>query len=229
MEKMEKIVSLLSVIVASLALIFSYYAYKQISKQQVQSKQIDAVTELVEYIHNSTIQLTINVKNENTRSIIRQNLTLFEISNYGDVEYGSVKLDSMKIYLKEGEKFPIFFNSYVTNPLIPKEIADILKNFYSYGISISTAENLNKESHIIFSNLIFLEEQAQTNNIEEEEDNKSERVQLYSTLKNVPAYINFGELKKYSKLLQKEIMEWYKKQGVDNINIRNEDYLNSFL
>lgn len=217
---MDKILSISSLFISLLTLGFTCYVYTQIAKQQIQSKQIDVVTELVEYIHNTHIQITISAENEGdkTRSINRFGLTLFEIANYNLDDYGNINLDSMPIYFKNDEKYPIFFNSYLNNPLLPKEIADVLRSFYSYDIGVCINENLNTKSYVVFSNLDFLESQTEISRVEKTQ-------QLYYIFRDAPAYENLGEFQKYSRLLKKKITEWYDRQGIDDINIREEDYL----
>lgn len=227
-DRSTKIINWGSFAISIATLILAWVIYCEFGHQQVQSKQIEAVSQLVEYIHNTTIRLEVSQTQENgTASINRYNRTLFEL------RYDDTVPDSLGIYLRLGEAFPINFNSYVCNPLIPKEIADILSCYYSYATSGGISDSImNRRSHVYLSNLEFIEEQMlKADGLMKENEGKyaisadQKKYNYYYTMLKAPAYCNWGDFVKYSILLKKAIGEWYKEQGIDNINIRESDYM----
>jgi len=223
-----KILNWGSLAISMATIVLAWVIYCKFGYQQVQSKQIEAVSQLVEYIHNTTIQLKITQRREDgIISINRYNRTLFEL------EHDDCASDSLGIYLKSSEAYPLEFNSYVSNPLIPKEIADILLSFYSYSTSGGINDSImSQRNHVYISNLDFKEEQMlKASGIMKENEGKypisfdKEKHSYYYTMLRAPAYQNWGNFVKYSILLKKAIAKWYKEQGIDNINIRESDYM----
>lgn len=152
---MIKVVNLGSLFTSIAMLILAFVIYKQFGYQQVQSKQIEAVSQLVEYIHENPIQIVVQKKNnKNSIQPMIINCTLFELCDNDLIP------DSLNVYCREGEMFPLEFRSYVCNPLIPLEIADILSSFYSHGIKWKDEGNMNKKEYIWISNLKSIEEKV---------------------------------------------------------------------
>lgn len=227
-DRATKIINWGSFAISIATLILAWVIYSEFGRQQVQSKQIEAVSQLVEYIHNTTIRLSVSQKQEDgIISVNRYNRTLFELRHDEFIS------DSLSIYLKMGEAYPIVFNPYVCNPLIPKEIADILSSFYSYSISGGISDSImSQRSHVYLSNLEFLEEQMlKADGLIKENEGKyatsvdPNKCSYYYTMLNAPAYCNWGNFVECSISLKKAIGKWYKKQGIDNINIRESDYM----
>lgn len=225
-NKIKFAIGIISFILTCLTLWIAYLAYERFAYQQIQSKQIEVVTELVEYIHKSPIHLSVF----NKGSGMFNNLTLFELSNMESIP------DSLEIYFKEGYEYPVVFDTYIRNPLIPKEIADVLINFHSYSISIANDSIMKRKGYIMLTSLDFIEKQARERDLllEESETNplfQTNRENLnYFRLRKASAYKNYGALVKYSGLLKSRIVNWYDKQGigVNDINIRDKDLLDSF-
>lgn len=225
-EKINILLTVIAIFISGFTCYLAHLAYEKFAYQQIQSKQIEAVTDLVEYIHKSTINLLI-AKDEN---VMTKNATLFELSEDMNIP------DSLDIYFKENQAYPLLFTPFVINPLIPKEIADILIYYHSYPISLANDSIMRQRGYIVLTSLEFIEEQSDKENNMAIQDNKSSnfktkpQINPYFQLRNAPAYQNYGELVKYSMQLKNTIKNWYKKQGVDynDINIRDNDFIYSF-
>lgn len=225
-EKINLGIGITGVVLAGFTLWIAYLAYEKFAYQQIQGKQIEAVTELVEYIHKSTINLSV----QNKGSGMIKNMTLFELSENESIP------NSLEIYFTEGHEYPIVFEPYIINPLIPKEIADVLINFHSYPISIGNDSIMKEKGYIRLTSLDFINKQAMERDILFEKNKanplfQNNRDTLFNfQLVKAPAYRNYGTLVKYSELLKSKIRSWYNKQGigVDDINLRDKDLLHAF-
>ena len=230
-----KVVNLGNLFTSIATLILAFVIYKQFGYQQVQSKQIEAVSQLVEYIHENPIQIVVQTKNNtNTIHPMIINCTLFELCDNDLIP------DSLNVYCREGEMFPFEFRPYVCNPLIPLEIADVLSSFYSHGIKWKDEGHMNKTEYIWISNLKSVEEKVIINskgvetisdktlqNRKKQYDTPQSKKQFkrcYSMI-YAPAYKDWGSFVSYSKQLKNMIKKWYKEQGINNINIREYDYM----
>lgn len=153
--------SVLSIIISFVSLAFSIFVYNRSDFQQVQSKQVDAVTRLVEYIHNTPLKITKVICNiDGGNSVSRNNFTLFEL------EDAYCKNNSSDIYLSDGEPYPIDFLESVFNPLISKEIADMLKCYHSHKVGSCGEESiLRKKSSVRLSNLKFIDQCAASDSL----------------------------------------------------------------
>lgn len=217
MSKTEVILSIANVIVAAATLSLSYMIYRKYLYQQVQSRQMNIVIDLVEYIQNTPIKVYCSQRDENDKSTsnINNNALLFEMRAFSYIPKETL------IWFAPDMPHPIDFTKFSSNPLLPKTIADILVNFNSYNIRLITEEQLeDKDNKVILYNLKSVEDHGY--NLDSHQKETSNK--MYWSYTNAPAYKNWDSFVKHSILLKKAIIAWLHDQGVDNINVRDSDF-----
>ena len=110
----------LSIIISLGALILSIVSFTQTLNLEAKSRQLDVVTDIIEYIQNHPIDIRY--------SGVSYTATLFEIAGCPRKEIP----DTAQIVFRYGEPYPITFKEYAINPFVPKEIADIMIDYWSY-------------------------------------------------------------------------------------------------
>lgn len=132
-EKINFLISILAFLIS----VFSFYQSYQANRKQyytaIESKQVEEMVNLVSYIEDTPFYIEFYDVDKfgNPAGYHHTNMTLFEMTYLPQDSL----MDNATIYFMEGEKYPITFEQYVRNPLLPKEIADILYKYCSSLVS----------------------------------------------------------------------------------------------
>lgn len=201
----------LSIIISLGALILSIVSFTQTLNLEAKSRQLDVVTDIIEYIQNNPIDIRY--------SGVSYTATLFEITIYPGKEIP----DTAQIVFRYGEPYPVTFKEYVINPFVPKEIADIMVDYWSYDPMIYGERNMNNLTAGVFiSNHPYVESViAECGVYPQEQDSW---VKYYGFC-NAPAYESWAEFVNHCEELKVVLRKWLHKKGVRDINIRDDDFM----
>ena len=217
------ILDIAALLLSIVALGFSVYTYNRHQHQLLEDKQIDAVVGLVEYIQECKLGILFSPEPIDRDKKEFQVYTFFELA---DTTIRS-DMDQAPIYFPSREKFPIDFTPYITNPLIPTEIATKLRDYYHLDVQHQSSYDATVMSNVLVTkfekpdsmgmdNLDFqnqIEQKYGLNNIEPGFDDR------FCFYKHVPAFRTFGRLKTNNKELYNLIIRWFHDKGMDNVNI----------
>ena len=183
---------------------------RRFQNQHISVKQIDKVTELVDYINNTRINIMLCNLGECSRGCSMFNLSIFEIKN---IDFEDDDFLDKTVYLEMSTKQIINFSNYINNPLIPLEISLELENFqsrkgetfyvneneYPNGVNAVLVESI-KEGDLTIYNI----------------DNKRRNFYI-----NYYAFAceDWNNFKECSKQLENSIRKWYSNYKIKDINL----------
>lgn len=193
--------NIISLFFGFILLLIAFFAYRSFAKNQLLQKQIDFVLDLTKEIQNTRFYVNFFNEKMGEGKFIKKRYTLFDILRVVENATNQIFKDN-KIYLKEGYDFELTFLHHCDNLLMPKRIANSLKEFWNNECTIELVENLAK-----IKNYILLGEQV----------NNSD-----TTIVLIPhgsAYENWEVFVNSSKDLKMTIVEWIRANGIKEINI----------
>ena len=200
-----------SIVISFAALIVSIVSFAQTLNQEAKHKQLEAVAEITEYIHETPIN--INYQG------IRCTATLFEIP----VLFSDEIPDSSQIIFRYEEPYPVDFRKYAKSPFVPEDIADILVDYWSYDIIILTEQSIkNYSSLVLMSNFPNIEHQVATQGFYPGENDSWIK---YQGFKGAQAYRSWADFVDHCEKLKEALRRWLRKKGVGDINIRDDDLM----
>jgi hypothetical protein len=220
-DVLQILIGLATLIVTLLTFKLAKTVHKEFSKNHANSKQVEKMSDLVEFLNNTRIYLKFIDFDQNGEAVgtdegidynifeigdLLENKTIHNVIkrtiDFNDYDDCQVLLDAESEQIMDIKKF-------VDNPFIPKQIADRLFSFF-----VTQSENIK------------------SNNFGE---NKTSAVVLYTTekidnVKNLKqadceALRSWLNLKTHSKNLTEAISDWFLEKGVDDYNVRI-DYKN---
>jgi len=194
-ENISLIISVLSFIISGLTLLLGYKAYRKFLVQHASVKQLDLVLNLIEEIHNSEVSLKIirRVNEGQGTTYVKKNI-------FGFATWGNLKeKEEYDMHIPSDHKFEFIPLLNLNNPLLPKGIANSIKEFYDHFI-LEHTELKEKSNYIIIG----------------DEDNESS-----NDLNDISLTSFYGGLNQFivdCKYIRLEINKWLKKHGVKDIN-----------
>lgn len=214
-KKKIDVYSAVSLMIAIASLCLSLYTFTSYLNQQAKSKQLDAVIEIVEYIYQNPISIwAYNANEDGSSSGIKYVVSFFELYILDYIPGES------KVLFWADQPYPITFTKFVNNPLVPKQIADIMTNFYSYSAGIYSNPTFQELApFVLLSNLPY--EESQILNQEIDSTNSNNRL---NTFPGASAYKSWKDFVEYSKDLKYALKFWLIKNGVKDVNIRDHDF-----
>ena len=195
--------------------------HKEFLKNHAKSKQVEKMSDLVEFLNNTKIYLIFTNFYPNGGIGGTSYDTYYNIFEIGDL-LGNKTLhnltertidnsdyDDFPVYLDSGSQQIMDIKKFVDNPFVPKQIADKLFDFFVIKYEIIELSGLveNKTSAVIL------------NSAENNDDFKNFKETNCEALKS------WLSLKTHSKNLTKIISEWFLEKGIDDYNVRI-DYKN---
>ena len=197
----NEIISAFSLIVSVSTFLIAYCAYNRFLVRQLRQKQLEVVLDFINSIHNSKNRIEIHMPNNKRLTSI----DLFSIFDL--VEYSSLTNVEEIYFFNEDFLNWAFLKEYLTNPLLPKTIVNVLKKF-------QLKDKTDYERHFVFNkNAVII------GNVETPMPNTPI---FYVT--NFENYLNsISDLKQNVIELKKVIMEWLKEYGINDVNLNIED------
>jgi len=195
------VVDFWSLILNIILVCIAYKAFKNFDvKKQFHNKQLDIVSELAALISSmefylNLYTLTPKESSDNPHSLYGVNTSFFDIT----VGYNTSKYELICIRGNNLEN-TLPFLKFRYHPLLPKSIADDLKNLCKEFNRVENDE-LNTKNYVLLENTKRQYKKEPTGHI---------KYTFYETTSN---------LKKDISNLRKSIMDWYEKYGADNLNI----------
>lgn len=128
-SRMSLLFIIIAIILASIA-IYSYYQKKSQQKKSLYPLQKKLVTELIQDLKSSAIDIILSSKDREDSSV---QLTLFEAKNFIDNrrELAREKYNDLPLYFTNNYTQILDFRKYMDNKFLPEEIVDELRNFYN--------------------------------------------------------------------------------------------------
>ena len=195
-------------------LILAWIILRHFQRQQLSLKQLDKVTELIDYINNHKIDFLFGGSSGNMFGGNLIQMSLFEIKN---MDFDDNNYLYSPIYFDRETKGIIDISNYVNNPLIPKDISEELKNFQSWmgkAIYLSDIEKDCLESDEIFAVIISTKIDGNFTLF-----NKSDKDENVYIAYGAFACIDWNNFKECSSNLKKSITNWLAKYNIDEIKI----------
>lgn len=217
------LIDILAFVVSAIALGFSVYTYYRHQHQLLEDKQIDAVVELVGYIQECNLAILFSPQPVNVGKKEFQVYKFFELA---DTTIRS-DMNQAPVYFPSTKNLPIDFTPYITNPLIPSEIATKLRDYYLLDVQHQSSYDAIVMSNVLITRFEKPQSMSMDNldfqNILEKElglDNIQPGLgDQFITFRHVPALRSFGRLKSHNKELYNLIISWFHEKGMDNVNI----------
>jgi hypothetical protein len=129
--------------------------------------------------------------------------------------------DDMRILLENDSNQLLNIKKYVDNPFLPKSIANKLILFYFTSHETVNRTNLEGSAFVVKTSIFEDGKHLKRENISD------------SDLLLGKVYENSGfasatwlNLKTNARKLTKEVDEWFKKHGINDVNLRTDDYKN---
>jgi hypothetical protein len=220
-DVLQIFIGLATLIVTYLTFRLARKVHKEFSKNHANSKQVEKMSDLVEFLNNTRIYLNFidyypNSGAGGTSYGIDYNIfeigDLLENKTMHNVIQRTIDFndyDDCQVLLGAESEQIMDINKFVDNPFIPKQIADRLFSFFVIQSEIIKSRDLG--------------------------ENKTSAVVLYTTEKiyngknlkqaDCEALRSWLNLKTYSHDLTKAISEWFLEKGVGDYNVRI-DYKN---
>lgn len=216
------------IIIAFIGLIIGYLTFrlamrinKEFFKNHAKSKQVEKMSELMEFLNNTKIYLTFTDFYKHRGSggtSLGIYYNIFEIGNLlnnktihplykKEIDFN--EYDDSPVFLDENSKQIMDIKKYIDSAFIPKDIADALNDFY-----VSFTSNVN------FDTLTEGETSVVVLNSTEEKDKY--KIFKQTNCEALKSWLNF---KTHSNNLIKSIKIWFEKNGINDCNIRL-DYKN---
>lgn len=195
-------------------MILAWIIVKYFQRQQISLKQLDKVTELIDYINNHQIDFLFGISSGNMYSGDLIKMSLFELKNmnFNDSEYLS-----SRILLDRDSKGIIDISNFVNNPLIPRDISEELKNFKSWMGTAIYISDLEREC----------QGNEQISGVIINSNAKGDYTLFNKSDKDKPVYVAYGafacidwnNFKECSKRLEVSIRNWLTKYNINDIKI----------
>ncbi len=213
-DKLDIIFQASGLLVSILTLALAWKIMKHFQKQEISIKQLEKVTDLIDFINNHKIGFLFGRSGGNMYSGDFIEMSIFEVKN---MEFNDTEFLSSRILLDENTNGVIDISSFVNNPLIPKEISDELKNFSSWmstAIYISDIEKDCKESSELTAIVI-------KSNVKNSPHifNKNEKEKPLYFVYGAFSCLDWNNFKECSLSLERSIRNWLKKYNIDDINL----------
>ncbi|MBC7588283.1 MAG: hypothetical protein H7178_07970 [Chitinophagaceae bacterium] len=229
--KAEDFIKILPIFLSLLALLLAYIGYKKFISRQTVTKQIDHLSNLINEIQSTKIQLKHNtIYNKKDEAYHTEYLTLFEVGNIYRIfkdkseefrEKGVVKY-------REDDVFP--YHKYVYHPLTPSSIADCLAKFidnsrptwFLLGQDYSDRPT-NIKGDLKFVEVMTLNFDSKYLDFNIKNKDCEIKPEFQAFVSNSKALTNYFEFGKYAYELEQQIRKWFRKVGIDDVNIRKYD------
>lgn len=223
----DTIIAGISLVVSFATLFFTNYQYNRRNSDSIESKQIDAVTELVEHIETTFIRTDLIHRDEAGWSNIGSRLDARNI--FGLTEENFLEdFDTCKIVFRYEEHNPISYYNYVLNPLLPKKIADKLYELQVYESNDVMIDSLQGYYFIFRDWTRVVKQFAEQDSILEhggEVSFNKKRVSPEGFYYTDGPLKNWKSFKKYNKELYYIVVKWLNDHGVEDVNVRKDKNL----
>jgi hypothetical protein len=196
--------------VAVLTYILNVKNSKRTLSNKFKEKQFEAVSDLVEILNSSILEITFTTfsKNGSTGGVYQANI--FEIENLQIFEKDREFFEHPIGFAKNSNQL-FDFKPFLNNSYLPSSISKELEKFYcrrSYKIALDQL----LEKKIIIINSKYYEE-----NIWDKEILKG----FTFWEADVFAFLNFNNFIECSRLLKKSILDWLSQNNIAGININD--------
>ena len=196
-------IAIISLIVSFITLVFSFYIYTRQISNDARKSQLNLVLELVEVIQNDPIAInSFGVRRDTVYGPLNtQKDNIFTISNWKDEE---LKFD---LFISGNYKWPMESDKFLSNPLLPKNIAEAM-----YRFRTDYSSSFNTKIDTINPYLVLGIPTKRLNSID---------------LRNTTSDFEFGQriynggtknFKNNAKSIRKEIIEYFKNNDIEFIN-----------
>lgn len=213
-DKIDIVFQILGFIVSAITLALAWIIMKHFQKQEISIKQLEKVTDLIDYINNHKIGFLFGRTGGHMYSGDFIEMSLFEIKN---MEFNDKEFLSSPILLDEKTRGIIDISNYVNNPFIPRDISEELKNFNSWMGTAIYSSDIDKES----------KESGEISAVVLKANVKSNFQLFNNNNKEKPLYVAYGafscidwnNFKECSFNLERSIKNWLKKYNIDDIKL----------
>lgn len=219
-------------ILATIPLLSLYVAYRvrqEFLRNQTRTKQVEVMTSLITALNTLKVDIqgwSFNSDNGAVGSGWTVKYNLFEIADL----YTTTEVDwrGQKVNFSEYDDQPVLFErksnqiadikTYIDNPFLPKAIADRLMEFFTVSCEAVERTTLGqtRADIIVFTTGVF--------DIERDAWNKPDAAPYYLE-SNALAFRTWLNCKAHANGLMQEISDWFKKHGINDMNLRI-DYKN---
>ncbi len=211
------LVPIITLIISACILFLGIKSYLSFIKNRLSTKQLDIVTDLIRKIHDSPIDLNFSIITGKSGHGALYPGTLFEIKNIGNDDLEIEEFEDKPVIFKGNCNQVIDFYNFIDNPLTPKSIADELLKFYSYTHELVYPYNNEPNvtlRYVVMKTNVFIE----TYKCKETKDST---LYYYGDAFALSTWLN---LKECCKQLEGKIVLWLNSKGINEINIRSNDY-----
>lgn len=211
----------LMLIVSVSILVLGIVSYNSFIRNRLSQNQLDVVKEILVLIQKNPFRITFTTFNKtgSTGSVMR--VTLFELKNILDRNRMFEKFEDHPVLFAGTCNQFIDFHEFISNPLTPRSIADQLLSFHSSDYDNYLPEDLAMGDFTIINSEVFIPHFLVT---KQEEGRAGLHFQG-----DAFAAISWLNLRECSIALEKEIIDWLKSKGINDLNIRNEDFIHQFV
>lgn len=134
LEKWQFLVSIASFLVASGTLWMAWKVQKAVASNHAKQKQVEVMSDLVEYLNNTRINLSFISKKTDDKPIIeeiKEPLNIFEIACFDSVyKMNRLVYNEYAVCFAENTNCVLDLSKFVNNPFVPQDIANILMSFH---------------------------------------------------------------------------------------------------
>ncbi len=211
----------LPIIISTITFILAYLAYKKFITRQVISKQIEHVSNLVNDIQKIKISLKYNSFQHGKGSYHTDTLSLFEISHHYHLKKDNKIFKKLNNIVKYQDDDFLLFLPYGYHPLTPKKIADIIVKFQDIpNPRIFIFDRAKNDNKIEFLEILGSGSASKYFNFCQTAKDEEE---FNAFVSNGEAFESYLAFLKCTYDLKNEIISWFKKIGIEDINIRSTD------
>lgn len=195
-------------------LILAWIILRHFQRQHLSLKQLDKVTELIDYINNHKIDFLFGYSSGNMFGGNLIQMSLFEIKN---MDFNDNNYLYSPIYFDRETKGIIDISNYVNNPLIPKDISEELKNFQSCsGTAIYFSDIVKDCGASGETSAVIISSKVNGNfTLSNKSDKDKNEYVAYRAI----ACKNWISFKECSSNLKKSITNWLAKYNIAEIKI----------
>lgn len=194
-----------------ISLIIAFRVNRFFYRREIRKKQIDLVIELVQNIQKKPIWLRwIKQNDKSTSAIELTSGSLFSISRMSKIASSS-EVKELKVYFSMETIHRLNITDFLTNPLLPREIADALKKSF-------TAETIHVGLNNTHTDFIYLDELRTLDAKALKEDFPLEKPDYYCTY-----FINFSDFISGLVKMRNATNKWFNRSRIKDLNIYWED------
>jgi len=213
-EKIDIILQASGLVVSIGTLVLAWIIMRHFQRQHLSVKQLDKVTDLIDYINIHKIDFLFGYSTGNMFGGDLIQLSLFEIKN---MDFNDNAHLSSPILLDRETKGIIDISNFVNNPLIPKDISEELKNFQSWmGTAIYISDIAKDCEGSGETSAVVIKSNVEGNfTLFNKSDNDKNVYVAYGAF----ACNDWNNFKECSRNLEKSIKNWLTKYNIDEIKI----------